>query len=118
MDSDAGQGLWEGDPFMLHVTCDCCQKELYPGEEDHFVVKIEVFASPDTAKLTEADLDEDHMEEVSKLLCEMEDSLEDEDCDLPTRRQFRYDLCPDCHKKFLRDPLGREGAQKFYFSKN
>lgn len=103
---------------MLHVTCDCCHKELYPGEDDHFVVKMEVFLAPESAKLTEADFDEDHMEEVSKLLEDMEDSLQDEDGDLTACRQFRYDLCLNCHKKFVRDPLGRENAQKLYFSKN
>src|SRR5262245_23000428 len=71
-----GQGLREGDPFMVHVTCDCCHKELFPGD-DHFVVKVEAFAVHDPLKLTEADLDEDHMEEVSKLLCELEDGSED-----------------------------------------
>jgi hypothetical protein len=100
---------------MVHVTCDGCQKELFSGD-DHFVVKIEAFVAQDPLKLTEADLDEDHMEEVSKLLCE----LDEDDVDLvgPARRSFRYDLCPECHKKFVRDPLGRDAAQKFDFSKN
>ena len=26
---------------MLHVTCDLCGKELRPGEDEHFFVKIE-----------------------------------------------------------------------------
>jgi hypothetical protein len=103
---------------MVHVTCDCCRKELYPADDQHFVVKIEVFASQEPLKLTEADLDEDHMEEVSKLLCEIEDNPDDDERVEPTCRHFRYDLCPECHKKFVRDPLGREAAQKFDFSKN
>ena len=48
----------------------------------------------------------------------MEDNLEDPDLVEPIYKQFRYDLCPECHKKFLRDPLGKEVAQKFDFSKN
>jgi hypothetical protein len=36
----------------------------------------------------------------------------------PAFKQFRYDLCPDCHTKFLRDPLNKESAQKFDFSEN
>jgi hypothetical protein len=48
----------------------------------------------------------------------MEDNLDDPDLAEPTYKQFRYDLCPECHKKFLRDPLGKEVAQKFHFSKN
>ncbi len=103
---------------MMHVTCDGCHKELFAGEEYHFVVKIEVFAAPATPELTEADLDEDHMEEVSKLLCDMEDRGEEDECEEPARRHFRYDLCAECHKRFARDPLGRDAAQKLSFSKN
>ena len=102
---------------MLHVTCDLCGKELRPGEDHRYVVKIEAYAAHDPAEITEADLDEDHMEAVSQLLRDMEDNLESAALAEPYKN-FRYDLCPECHKKFLRDPLGRENAQKFDFSEN
>src|SRR5687768_9069486 len=102
---------------MVHVTCDVCGKEVFPGDEQRYTVKIEVFAAHDPAKITEADLDDDHMEAVGELLREMEDSLEESDLE-PSSKLFRYDLCPECHKKFLRDPLGRDAAQKFDFSEN
>ena len=57
--------------FMLHVTCDHCGKQMRAGE-DRYVVKIEVFAAHDPAEITEADLEEDHMEAVSELLRELE----------------------------------------------
>lgn len=101
---------------MLRVICDGCGRELQAGA-DHHVVKIEVFAAHDPAELTEDDLDEDHVEAVSELLREMEDldtpvHLE------PPSRHLRYDLCSDCRKRYLRDPLGKETAPKFHFSKN
>ncbi len=102
---------------MLHITCDLCGKELLPGDDQRFVVKIEAFAAHDPAEITEADLDEDHMEAVSQLIRDMEDSCADPDL-TPTRQKFRYDLCPICHKKFARDPLGKDAAQKFDFSEN
>jgi len=87
-------------------------------EHDHrYVVKIEVFAAHDPGKITEADLDEDHMEAVSELLREMEDNLVDDGVE-PARHHFRYDLCPTCRTKFARDPLGKDAAQKFDFSEN
>lgn len=101
---------------MLHITCDQCGKELRTGD-DHYVVKIEVYAAHDPAELTEADFDEDHMEEVSQLLQEMEEMGEGEELEPPSR-QFRYDLCPECRKKYVRDPLNKEAAQKFDFSEN
>src|SRR5438067_12809966 len=85
----------EGHSFMLHVTCDLCGKELCPGHDQRFVVKVEVFAAHEPAKITEADLDDDHMEAVSELLREMEEN-EDPDQVEPAYRHFRYDLCPEC----------------------
>jgi hypothetical protein len=103
---------------MLHVTCDLCGKHLAPGSDNRYVIKMEVFAAHDPAELTEADLDDDHMEAVSKLLRDADDNLVDPDALAPAYKKMRYDLCPGCHQKFLRDPLGREAAQKFDFSEN
>jgi hypothetical protein len=103
---------------MLHVTCDLCGKELLPGDDHRYVVKIEVFAAYDPAEITDADLDDDHMEAVSQLLNEIDEGLAEPDEETPSYKSFRYDLCPNCHKKFLRDPLGKEAAQKFDFSEN
>jgi hypothetical protein len=101
---------------MLHFTCDLCGKELQ-ASTDHYVVKIEVFAAHDPAGLTEADLDEDHMEAVSQMLREMEELDEPEEVDRASQ-QFRYDLCPNCRKKYLQAPLSKETAQKCDFSEN
>ena len=101
---------------MLHVTCDHCGKQMRAGE-DRYVVKIEVFAAHDPAEITEADLEEDHMEAVSELLRELE-GAEETDSIEPASRRLRYDLCPTCRQRFLRDPLSRESAQKFDFSEN
>src|SRR5437588_11721416 len=94
--ADWGSGLREGDPFMLHVTCDLCGKELCPGHDHRYVVKMEVFAAHDPAKITEADLDDDHMEAVSELIREMEDHPEQSEL-VETYKHLRYDLCPECH---------------------
>jgi hypothetical protein len=103
---------------MLHVTCDLCGKELCPGQDQRYVVKVEIFAAHDPSKITEADLDDDHMEAVSQLLRDLEDSSEEAGLNEPLTQHLRYDLCPDCRSKFLRDPLGKDTAQKFDFSKN
>ena len=101
---------------MTHITCDHCGKQLRSGQE-HFIVKIEVFAAHDPAEITEADLEEDHMEAVSQLLREMEDA-DDAEALEPVSRRLRYDLCPDCRQRFLRDPLRKDSIQKFDFSEN
>ena len=81
------------------------------------MVKIEVFTAHDPAPLTEEDLDADHMEEVGQMLQELE-ALGESETPEPASRELRYDLCPECRKRYLRDPLGREAAQKFDFSEN
>jgi hypothetical protein len=75
---------------MLHVTCDLCGKQLRPGE---------------------------HMEAVSQLIRQME-AGECSDEPGPTSHHLRYDLCPDCRQRYLRDPLSKDAAQKFDFSEN
>jgi hypothetical protein len=100
---------------MLHFTCDHCGKELRADDEPRYVVKIEAFPAADAGALTEDDLDEDHLEAVSELLRAMED--EGRDLEEPNQH-FRYDLCHECHKRFVQDPLGKENSHKLFFSKN
>src|ERR1700737_2930472 len=73
----AGAGSREGPSFMLHITCDLCGKDIVPGDDHRYVVKIEVFAAHDPAEITEADLDDDHMEAVSQLLREADEAIAD-----------------------------------------
>jgi len=103
---------------MLHVTCDICGKEVLTENDQHYVVNMEVFAHEDPSELTEADLEKDHLEAVSEMLREMEENELDAEEIPPTQKKFHFDLCMECHKKFVRDPLGRETAHKFDFSEN
>jgi hypothetical protein len=91
---------------------------MVPGSGQRFVVKMEVYAAAEAGALCEDDLDADHMDEVSQLLQDIEDGESIEDETTPTFKKMRYDLCPVCHKKFLRDPLNRDAIQKFDFSEN
>lgn len=102
---------------MIHFTCDLCGKLLQPGDDLRYVVKIEAFAAGDPTELTEEDLEENHLEAVSQLLRDEEEAGKDAEVDEATKN-FRFDLCPDCHQRFVRDPLGKENSHKLYFSKN
>jgi hypothetical protein len=100
---------------MIHYTCDLCAKDL--GDEPRYVVKIQAFAAHDPAELTEEDMDDDHMEAVGQAIQELEETGAEADL-MPTTKHFRHDLCADCYRRFLLDPLGREHSQKVAFSKN
>ena len=102
---------------MVHFTCDLCGKDLTATSEARYVVKIEAFAGFDPTELTEEDLDADHMEAVAEILQRDEAAPMDE-LSAPLHKGFRFDLCPECHVRFLKDPLGKEYVRSFDFSKN
>ena len=102
---------------MVHFTCDLCGKDLTASGDPRFVVKIEAYAGFDPNQISGDDLDDDPMEVVSQLL-QRDENLSSAEIDAQARKGFRFDLCPCCHKKFLKDPLGRESALSFDFSKN
>jgi hypothetical protein len=101
---------------MLHITCDHCGRSL-EASETRFVVRVEIFAAHEPVAITDADFDVDHMEAVSQTLEEMEVAGYPEPCD-PGAHELRFDLCLGCRKRYLRDPLGKDNAQKLHFSEN
>jgi len=105
---------------MVHFTCDLCGKDLAPYGEPRFVVKIAAYAGYDPNQITEDDLDEDHMEAVADLLRreEAEGASCSSDADTPSYKGFRFDLCPECHGRFIKDPLNRDTLKLLNFSEN
>ena len=102
---------------MVHFTCDLCGKDLTASGDPRFVVKIEAFPGFDPTQLTEDDLDDDPMEAVAEIL-QRDETLSSRDVSEPLHKGFRFDLCPTCHEKFVKDPLGKESLRTFDFSKN
>lgn len=96
---------------MLHFSCDLCGCQL---DDRRFVVKLETFPAFDPDQLSPSDLDADHLDQVAQQL-ESGDAADTDDCETKT---LRFDLCPRCHHKFVRDPLGRDAARRLTFSKN
>lgn len=84
---------------------------------ERYVLRMEAFAANDPAELTDDDLETDHVEEMARMLDEMEISDEEPQL-LPVCKKMRFDLCSACFRKFVNDPLGRESASKFDFSPN
>jgi hypothetical protein len=99
---------------MLHFSCDLCGSQL---DEQRFVVQLEAYPAFDPDQLSPADLDSDHLQQIAHQLEASEPGGEDND-DCYETKKFRFDLCPRCHRKFVRDPLGREAARRLTFSKN
>ncbi len=90
---------------MIRYRCDGCGQDLARDGSNHYILKIEAFAAAGKLEFTRQDLEKDHDAEIRKVLSQMEshspDELEDQ-----VYRSFRYDLCPACHQRFIRSPLG------------
>ena len=100
---------------MIRFTCDLCKREIDPVGDLRYVVKIEIYASLDPMTLEEDD--RDHLQEIQDILERSEDLDSDQIGD-DVYQQLRFDLCPECRRKFLKNPLGRENAKILNFSEN
>jgi hypothetical protein len=80
-----------------------------------YVVKIEVYAALDPVDVAAED-DRDNLLEMHEILERMDDAESGAVGD-DVYQTLRFDLCRDCRRKFVRNPLGRE-SMKFNFSTN
>jgi hypothetical protein len=102
---------------MIRYSCDLCRRELDPQDDLRYVVKMEVFAAFDPASVDGEEDDRDHLEEINDILERLDDSADEQVGD-DVYQQLRFDLCPECRKRFVKNPLGRETAKAFGFSSN
>ena len=101
---------------MIRYSCDLCRRDLDPGQDLRYVVKIEVFAAFDPL-VTEDDDERDHLQEIQDILERLENS-EGDQVGEEVYQQMRFDLCSECRRKFARHPLGREKSKTLDFSQN
>jgi hypothetical protein len=64
-----------------------------------------------------SDEDEDNLLDLEEIMERLGDEDPDQVSQDMTRRQ-RFDLCADCHREFLKNPLGQESKSFVQFSKN
>lgn len=103
---------------MIHYTCDRCKAVIDPADEARYVVQLEVHCVSDPeADDSRCDGDVDSLTELHQLLegIETDPLLEDDE---PPAHRGRYDLCPQCYKQFVQNPLGRETGFALHFSNN
>ena len=101
---------------MIRYLCDLCKRELDPDEDIRYVVKMEILAAFDPSVADEEDDDRDHLQEIQGILERLEQSADQVGENV--YQQLRFDLCPECRKRFVENPLGREIAKVLDFSKN
>ena len=102
---------------MIHYTCDRCKRVLDSAEDLRYVVKVEVYPVMDSGGGEPIADDRDHLLEIHEVL-ECSDADSDPYVSDKVYQKRRFDLCPQCHRKFIDDPLGREHAAHVGFSPN
>ncbi|HHT9126485.1 MAG TPA: hypothetical protein ACFYD6_11805 [Candidatus Brocadiia bacterium] len=105
---------------MIHYSCDICGKPLHADKDVRYVVKIEVYGVYDEddfdGDVFEDELDEpEDIDDDPELVSGDEDMDEFEDAEYKT---FRFDLCSECHSKYLQNPLFIKGRHKTRFFEN
>ncbi|MCC7474901.1 MAG: hypothetical protein IT425_05865 [Pirellulales bacterium] len=102
---------------MIRYICDLCQTEIDPRHESSYVVQMELYPAASTEEFR-IDDDRDHLADFNEVLRRF-DEFDDEGVLLGSDnyRKKRFDLCSDCAKRFLQDPLGRRASQSLELSK-
>lgn len=100
---------------MIHYSCDRCQRLIDTDDEVRYVVRLEI-----ESKLGEdvfVDEERDHLLEMHEIIEQAAtngESLGDDE----VYQRTRFDLCGECYRAFLSNPMGREGAKSVGFSEN
>jgi hypothetical protein len=92
---------------MIHFSCDRCKRTIDAEDELRYVVRIEVEAVMDPMHEQEVEGDRDHLLEIDEIL-ERVDAADCPEIGDDVYQKRRFDLCPQCFRKFTQNPLGRE----------
>ena len=98
---------------MDGLTCDVCGESLLIESDVRYRVRIEVFAAYDPLEISRGDLQRDLRKEMAELIERMK-TMDPAELEDQVYKRFEYDLCPECQKVYLKDPLGpgRFGIQR------
>jgi hypothetical protein len=86
-------------------------------DELRYVVRIEIEAKLEGLS-DDPDEDRDHLLELDEVLERLENSGDTDVIDEDVYRRQRYDLCTECYRKYVQNPLGRELSAPLGFSNN
>jgi hypothetical protein len=86
-------------------------------DEFRYSVRMEVRAALDFESCGEDEADHDHLMELHEILEASEDA-ESDLIDDDLYQQLRFDLCPACYRKFMRNPVGDKPTVELNFSEN
>ena len=102
--------------IVIHYSCDRCKREIDSNSDLRYTVTIEIEAALDGPDHEMVDAP-DHLDEIQELLDSTDQICSSVfDDDVYQRKQF--DLCKDCFRSYIKNPLARESSAPMGFSKN
>ncbi len=101
---------------MIHYSCDRCKRTIETDEELRYAVSIKIEVALESAEY-EADDERDHLIELNEILERLDDSEREEISQFAYQHR-RFDLCSDCHRDYVKNPLSIDAAAKLGFSEN
>lgn len=99
---------------MIHYSCDRCRRSI-DSDELRFSVTLEVQAAVDDSGYVESAADQ--LCELEEILQQMDEEEREEITQYAYQRR-QYDLCPECQREYLKNPLAVEAIAKVGFSEN
>jgi hypothetical protein len=102
---------------MIHYTCDRCKRQINTAGQTRYIVQIDIQTATAETKAEQED-DIDQLMELHQLLEGLTSDSLGLDEDEASSHHGRYDLCPECHRQFLKNPLGRDAVLALGFSNN
>jgi hypothetical protein len=99
---------------MIHYSCDRCRRAIDVKEEVRYVVKVDVSPAMEPLVADESDDDRDYLAEIQDIL----ERVDDVDGDGSGYHQGTYDLCPECYRKYILNPMGNDALAQLGFSAN
>ena len=88
---------------MTFYKCDGCGRNL-KKEELRYRIKIEATAVYNQNEIHLVDLIQNHQKEIIELIKKMEE-MNVEEIEEQIYKGFEFDLCPSCHKRYIKNPL-------------
>ena len=102
--------------IVIHYSCDRCKREIDSSTDLRYTVTIEIEAALDGPDHELVD-DPDHLDDIQDMLDSADDLCSSVfDDEVYQRKQF--DLCKDCFRQYIKNPLSRETTTPMGFSKN
>ena len=86
------------------VRCAFCERTIDPGTG--YVVRIEVFADPQTAPMTGEQVESVDLNATLAEVLQQIKHMSAEELQDGVHRQFDYRLCSACQRRYLVNPMG------------